>query len=208
MTVEELIQELTKRVNELEQKLSSMPTIAAAKPSSKAREILGKSSRAENKEQGDGGNESSPEESPPEIEENKNHGSNDQLKIADLEEAWETIVKGMSKRARSRLAASKIVEVVGNEVVIGLPNEPHRARCEELVEDIKEALSSRFAVAVDLQLIVASAAIEKPEPKSEKAQDVEEVDITESTSAEQFEGSATDQIIKAFPGAEIIDSES
>ena len=205
---QELIQELTKRVNELEQKLSSMPTIAAAKPSSKAREILGKSSRAENKEQGDGGNESSPEESPPEIEENKNHGSNEQLRIADLEEAWETIVKGMSKRARSRLAASKIVEVVGNEVVIGLPNEPHRARCEELVEDIKEALSSRFAVTVDLQLIVASAVIEKPAPKSEKAGGVEEVDITESTSAEQFEGSATDQIIKAFPGAEIIDSES
>ena len=114
----------------------------------------------------------------------------------------------MSKRARSRLAASKIVEVIGNEVVIGLPNEPHRARCEELVEDIKEALSSRFAVAVDLQLIVASAGIERPEPKSKKAEDVEEVDITESTSAEQFEGSATDQIIKAFPGAEIVDSES
>ncbi|CAI8392688.1 MAG: DNA polymerase III subunit gamma/tau [Acidimicrobiales bacterium AG-410-I20] len=206
---QDLIQALTERVNELEQKLSSMPA-TAIKPSSKAKEILSKSNRTENKKEIDESNESPSQDPPPQTGQNENHDSNELLKLNDLEEAWETIIKGMSKRARSRLAASKIIEVVGNEVVIGLPNEPHRARCEELVEDIKEALSNRFSVAINLQLTVASVASivsEDPEPKSKKVEDLE-VDTTESTSAGQFEGSATDQIIKAFPGAEIIDSES
>ena len=206
---QDLIQALTERVNELEQKLSSMPA-TSIKPSSKAKEILSKSNRTENKKETNEDNESPPQDPPPQTEQNENHDSNEPLKLNDLEEAWETIVKGMSKRARSRLAASKIIEVVGNEVVIGLPNEPHRARCEELVEDIKEALSNRFSVAINLQLTVASVASivsENSEPKSKKVEDLE-VDTTESTSAGQFEGSATDQIIKAFPGAEIIDSES
>ncbi len=205
---EELLETLVARVEELERQLSSMATTPSTpvKPSSKAKEILSKANKSPSIQKVQEGNSLPPQEFSSERKQTEVQGSNELPELDDVVGAWKDVIQTMSKRARSRLAASQIIEMVGDEVVLGLPNEPHRLRCVDLTEEIKTSLSSHFSTPLQLQLIVVSTKLEpsKPKPKKEDL----EVDTTGSISAEASEGSATDQVIKAFPGAEIIDSGS
>jgi len=76
----------------------------------------------------------------------------------------------------------------------------------DLMEEIQAALSNHFSTPLQLRLDVVSSSSDslKPTPKPKKEN--LEVDTTGSISADTFEGSATDHVIKAFPGAEIVDN--
>jgi len=202
----ELIEALTTRVEELERQLSSVSAASSApiKPSSKAKEILSKTNKTPPPQKVQEENSSPPDENPPQEKQVETLGSDELPELNNVVAAWKDIIKTLSKRARSRLAASQIIEIVGTEVVLGLPNEPHRQRCLDLVEEIKAALSNHFSTPLQLRLDVISSSSDssKPKPKKENL----EVDTTDSISADTSEGSATDQVIKAFPGAEIIDN--
>ena len=202
----ELIEALTARVEELERQLSSISAAssAPAKPSSKAKEILSKTNKTPPPQKVQEENSSPPDESPPQEKQVETPGTDELPELNNVVAEWKSIIQTMSKRARSRLAASQIIEIVGTEVVLGLPNEPHRQRCLDLTEEIKAALSNHFSTPLQLRLDVISSSSDSPKPKPKKEN--LEVDTTDSTSADTFEGSATDQVIKAFPGAEIIDN--
>ncbi|CAI8410470.1 MAG: DNA polymerase III subunit gamma/tau [Acidimicrobiaceae bacterium] len=204
----ELIEALVARVDELERKLSSMSVVSStpAKPSSKAKEILSKTPESPPPQKVEEENSSSSEESPLQEKQIEVPGPIELPELNSVAAAWKDVIQTMSKRARSRLAASQIIDIVGAEVVLGLPNEPHRQRCMDLMEEIQAALSNHFSTPLQLRLDVVSSSSDslKPTPKPKKEN--LEVDTTGSISADTFEGSATDHVIKAFPGAEIVDN--
>ena len=202
----ELIEALTARVEELERQLSSISAASSPpiKPSSKAKEILSKTNKTPPSQKAQEENSSPLDESPPQEKQVEAPGSDELPELNNVVAAWKSIIQTMSKRARSRLADSQIIEIVGTEVVLGLPNEPHLQRCLDLSEEIKAALSNHFSTPLQLRLTVVSSSPDSPKPKPQKEN--LEVDTTGSTSADTSEGSATDQVIKAFPGAEVIDN--
>ena len=204
----ELIEALTARVEELERQLSSISAASSApiKPSSKAKEILSKTNKTPPPQKVQEENSSPPDESPPQEKQVKTPGSDELPELNNVVAAWKSIIQTMSKRARSRLAASQIIEIVGSEVVLGLPNEPHLQRCLDLSEEVKAALSNHFSTPLQLRLDVVSSSSDSSKPTPKLKKENLEVDTTGSISADTFEGSATDQVIKAFPGAEIIDN--
>ncbi len=204
----ELIEALTARVEELEKQLSSMSVASSApvKPSSKAKEILRKTPESPPPQKVQEENSSPSEESPPQEEQIEAPGSIELPELNSVVAAWKDVIKTMSKRARSRLAASQIIDIVGAEVVLGLPNEPHRQRCMDLMEEIQAALSNHFSTPLQLRLDVVSSSSDSSKPTPKPKKENLEVDTTGSISADTFEGSATDQVIKAFPGAEVVDN--
>ena len=203
----ELIEALTARVEELEKQLSSMSVAPSApvKPSSKAKEILRKASESPLPQKVQEENDSSSEESTPQEKQIETSGSTELPELNSVAVAWKDVIQTMSKRARSRLAASQIIDMVGAEVVLGLPNEPHRQRCVDLIEEIQTALSNHFSTPLQLRLDVVSPSSDSSKPIPKPKKENLEVDTTGSISADTFEGSATDQVIKAFPGAEVVD---
>ena len=204
----ELIEALVARVDELERKLSSMSVVSStpAKPSSKAKEILSKTPESPPPQKVEEENSSSSEESPLQEKQIEVPGPIELPELNSVAAAWKDVIQTMSKRARSRLAASQIIDIVGAEVVLGLPNEPHRQRCMDLMEEIQAALSNHFSTPLQLRLDVVSSSSDSPKPKPKPKKENLEVDTTGSISADTFEGSATDHVIKAFPGAEIVDN--
>ena len=204
----ELIEALVARVDELERKLSSMSVVSStpAKPSSKAKEILNKTPESSPPQKVEEDNSSSSEESPSQEKQIEVPGSIELPELNSVAAAWKDVIQTMSKRARSRLAASQIIDIVGAEVVLGLPNEPHRQRCMDLMEEIQAALSNHFSTPLQLRLDVVSSSSDSPKPNPKPKKENLEVDTTGSISADTFEGSATDHVIKAFPGAEIVDN--
>ena len=204
----ELIEALVARVDELERKLSSMSVVSStpAKPSSKAKEILSKTPESPPPQKVEEENSSSSEESPLQEKQIEVPGSIELPELNSVAAAWKDVIQTMSKRARSRLAASQIIDIVGAEVVLGLPNEPHRQRCMDLMEEIQAALSNHFSTPLQLRLDVVSSSSDSPKPNPKPKKENLEVDTTGSISADTFEGSATDHVIKAFPGAEIVDN--
>ena len=204
----ELIEALVARVEELERKLSSMSVVSStpAKPSSKAKEILSKTPESPPPQKVEEENSSSSEESPLQEKQIEVPGPIELPELNSVAAAWKDVIQTMSKRARSRLAASQIIDIVGAEVVLGLPNEPHRQRCMDLMEEIQAALSNHFSTPLQLRLDVVSSSSDSPKPNPKPKKENLEVDTTGSISADTFEGSATDHVIKAFPGAEIVDN--
>ena len=130
-------------------------------------------------------------------------------------EVWQaTLLSGLSKRARARLSAVQFVECEGNTVVMGLPNEPHRARCEELIPEAEAVLSHHFSTEIKVRLVVKAVTPPPPpspekEAQTQKAKDDEDAatDLTALTDASPDEGSAVDRVTQAFPGAEVVDGE-
>ena len=204
----ELIEALVARVEELERKLSSMSVVSStpAKPSSKAKEILNKAPESPPPQKVQEENSSPSEESTPQEKQIEAPKSIKLPELNSVAAAWKDIIQTMSKRARSRLAASQIIDIVGAEVVLGLPNEPHRQRCMDLMEEIQTALSNHFSTPLQLRLDVVSSSSDSSKPTPKLKKENLEVDTTGSISADTFEGSATDHVIKAFPGAEIVDN--
>ncbi|MBT4476475.1 MAG: hypothetical protein HOC65_02430, partial [Actinobacteria bacterium] len=221
---------LTKRVAQLEAALAAggtAATTAALAPSPKgpgarAREILAQRAGGAAKPQKT--SESTPEpkkvaaaepEKPAEVPAPSAPTGGEMPDLSSLVEVWQaTLLSGLSKRARARLSAVQFVECEGNTVVMGLPNEPHRARCEELIPEAEAALSHHFSTEIKVRLVVKAAASPPPpspekEVQTQKVKDDEDAatDLTELTDASPDEGSAVDRVTQAFPGAEVVDGE-
>lgn len=148
---------------------------------------------------------------------------------ADIAAVWkESILSTVSGRARSRFGIAEFVSSDGPKVLVNFPNEVHRKRCEELLPEVEEALANHFGQPVPLQLVsgqdggqipagsdVASGPSPKPKPKPaapqndepEAEEEEEVIDVSELVDAPSADGSALDQLTKAFPGAELVQDE-
>ena len=139
----------------------------------------------------------------------------------EIAAVWkEGILGNVSGKARSRYGIAEIVSSDGPAVVVNLPNEPHRKRCEEVRGEVEASLATHFGRPVPLELVsgtsggrvpdgsdVGSSPEPRPAPqrKPEPVElEDEVVDVSELSDAPTQDGSAIDKLTKAFPGAELV----
>ena len=129
----------------------------------------------------------------------------------ELVGAWsDGLLEQMSRKGRARFAAGRFTAVDDGPAFMGLPNEPHRKRCEDLRGELEAVLADRFGATVPVRLVVddgsadrASSTRSNPEQRKPQADD--EVDLAALVDADAAEGSAVERLTKAFPGAALVD---
>ena len=111
----------------------------------------------------------------------------------ELVGAWsDGLLEQMSRKGRARFAAGRFTAVDDGTAFMGLPNEPHRKRCEDLRLVVDDGSADR-----------ASSTRSNPEQRKPQADD--EVDLAALVDADAAEGSAVERLTKAFPGAALVD---
>ena len=129
----------------------------------------------------------------------------------ELAGAWsDGLLEQMSRKGRARFSAGRFTAVDDGTAVMGLPNEPHRKRCEDLRGELEAVLAGRCGATVPGRLVVddgsadrASSTRSNPEQRKPQADD--EVDLAALVDADAAEGSAVERLTKAFPGAALVD---
>ena len=124
-----------------------------------------------------------------------------QLSATEMSELWQQrVLPGLSKRARARFQAAKLVEVQENTVKFELPNETHRERCEQLKSDVEESFTTTTGANVQVELVASSGSqvddIEKPMASPEEV-----VDPADFTTTNNSGPSSVERVLEAFPGA-------
>ena len=127
----------------------------------------------------------------------------------DLTIAWgDVVLKGLTGRAKARFSGGRFVAVEDGAAVFALPNETHRARCEEIRADVESVLATHFGVPVPLRLVVDERGPGSPSPAAahevDDAGDDEPDDLREAPPAV---ASVEDRLREAFPGAEEVSGE-
>ena len=129
----------------------------------------------------------------------------------ELVGAWsDGLLEQMSRKGRARFSAGHFIAVEDGTAVMGLPNEPHRKRCEDLRGELEVVLAARFGATVPVRLVVddgstGRASSTRPTPEPRKPQADDEVDLSALVDADAVEGSAVERLTKAFPGAALVD---
>lgn len=136
------------------------------------------------------------------------------VNLAVLEASWDEVKAGLPGRARSRFSGGRFISAADGVVVFGLPNEMHRDRCLECVDDVRQGLERAVGGPIDLQLMVdgdapppTARAVDRPrepEPGAGPAEE-EAVDLSALTDADPDAAGGIDLLTEAFPGAEIVD---
>lgn len=129
----------------------------------------------------------------------------------ELAGAWsDGLLEQMSRKGRARFSAGRFTAVDDGTAIMGLPNEPHRKRCEDLRGELEAVLADRFGATVPVRLVVddgsadrASSTRSTPEQRKPEADD--EVDLSALVDADAAEGSAVERLTEAFPGAALVD---
>jgi hypothetical protein len=142
--------------------------------------------------------------------------------IAAMERAWsEGILESLSGRARSRFSAGRFLEGDDGAVVFGLPNPVHRDRCEEVREEVDQALAAHFGHPITLRLVVDTAEVEPdffdsvPASASSGsggasgAQDDDEVvDLDGLVDADDRAPSGIERVMAVFEGSTVVQDPS
>ena len=138
----------------------------------------------------------------------------------ELVQAWgDHIIGRLRPKAKALFQAGRFVGS-GERAVFGLPNEIHRARCEEVRGEVESALSEHFGRPIGLELVIDDHAPaldpddgrpRDPARPSPAAGHDAEADQSESISAfeeselgevAEIDNSVEVRVMKAFPGAE------
>ena len=118
----------------------------------------------------------------------------------------------MSRKGRARFSAGRFIAVEDGTAVMGLPNEPHRKRCEDLRGELEAVLADRFQTTLSVRLVVDDGSSDAmptggktatPEARTPQADD--EVDLSALVDADAAEGSAVERLTEAFPGAALVE---
>lgn len=75
------------------------------------------------------------------------------LTAEQVEEIWADL-PGVSGLTKGMFAAGTVAAVEGDVVVVSVPNDVHRQKCEQKKPDVEAALAAALGVAVTLRLIV------------------------------------------------------
>jgi DNA polymerase-3 subunit gamma/tau len=129
----------------------------------------------------------------------------------ELTLAWgDTLLSKVPRAAKPRYAGGRFVAVDERGAVFALPNEAHRARCEEHRAGVEQVLGDHFGRPVPLVLVVDDGTPASPAPLPAERDDepVEEIiDVNELEDAPADNRSHVDRLAAAFPGAELMQEE-
>ncbi len=133
--------------------------------------------------------------------------------LEELAGAWAgDLLEQMSRKGRARFSAGRFIAVEDGTAVMGLPNEPHRKRCEDLRGELEAVLADRFQTTLSVRLVVDDGSSDgmptggktaTPEARTPQADD--EVDLSALVDADAAEGSAVERLTEAFPGAALVE---
>lgn len=133
--------------------------------------------------------------------------------LEELAGAWAgDLLEQMSRKGRARFSAGRFIAVEDGTAVMGLPNEPHRKRCEDLRGELEAVLADRFQTTLSVRLVVDDGSSDAmptggktatPEARTPQADD--EVDLSALVDADAAEGSAVERLTEAFPGAALVE---
>ena len=162
--------------------------------------------------------------------------------------SWPTLLeqlRALNNRAKVLFTSGQVLAVSHEEVTIGLPNEMHRARCEEHCADLERVVTSHYGRPMRIRLGVDPSGgsggpgvmrDEAPQPDDDPPavtqrvvrppapttlahpvvgavdrvggidDEIAEIDLGELTDAEDAAVHSTyDQLLRAFPGAQLVD---
>ena len=127
-------------------------------------------------------------------------------------EVWASdVMTGLRSLPRAIYAATKLIGERDGAVVVGAPNEPHRAKCQQHLGDLEAAIVKAVGGAVKVVLVVDGAAAHDDNvvPLQRAAPpppDDDDVDITDLVDAPpESVQSPTDRLLQAFPGSQVIE---
>lgn len=135
------------------------------------------------------------------------------MSIERVTELWADL-PGLSGLTKGMFAAGTVQSVEGDEVVVAVPNEVHRQKCEQKKADVEAALSSALGTPVRLRLVAdgggASAAPggsggPRREPVDETFEDLGVEDVSELPDAPDAAIGGVDALTEAFPGATFVE---
>ena len=106
-------------------------------------------------------------------------------------QAWgDHIIGRLRPKAKALFQAGRFVAVEDDKAVFGLPNEIHRARCEEVRGEIESALADHFGRSVGLVLVVDDGSDGGPGPHGGPAGPAASAPVRASTSPAPGSGPA------------------
>ena len=77
------------------------------------------------------------------------------LDLARVESSWtDAVLPGLGGLARAMFNVGRFIAVEGTTVVLALPNDVHRQRCEQKRPEVERALADALGTAVTLRLVV------------------------------------------------------
>lgn len=151
------------------------------------------------------------------------------IDAAMVSAAWQqSILSTLKPMARALFSAGRIVGDSNGTLLVGLPNETHRSRCESHRGDLEAAIAKHFGVGIKLTLVVDTSSpsdggqgsssssrnnntdptdtgsLRPAEPRALPKD--EEVDVNDLIDAPpESVVSPIDQLTQAFPGSKLID---
>jgi len=129
--------------------------------------------------------------------------------LQEIEALWPEIKKGLTGKAKARFSGGKFVSSENGGLVFSLPNEIHRDRCAECVDEVEESLAQRVKKKVRVHLVVDNGVAETRKPQAAKpsshSSDDESIDIESLDDADETAGDGFSLVEDNFPGAKIVD---
>ena len=134
------------------------------------------------------------------------------LSVERIAELWQDI-PGLSGLTKGMFAAGTVVSVAGEQVVVSVPNEVHRQKCEQKKADVEAALAAALGSPVRLSLVADAGAPAPPRGSaaSEPAAPVDEfeelggADVHDLPDAPDASVGGLDALTEAFPGSTFVD---
>jgi hypothetical protein len=126
-------------------------------------------------------------------------------------------VSGLTK---GMFAAGTVESVEGSDVVVSVPNEVHRQKCEQKKADVEAALTAALGVAVHLRLVAdgggagsapaggrpgARAAADEPAEPADEFEALDGADVRDLPDAPDASVGGIDALTEAFPGATFVE---
>ncbi len=131
-----------------------------------------------------------------------------------VESAFAGCLEQVSQKTRVRFRGGRILGVEGATVVLGVPNDIHRNRCNDVKGEVEHALSQHFGQAVTVDIAVDGdaptptmdpAKIEtRPAPAADADEDIGPV--SELADATDQSANGVERLTKAFPGSKVVDN--
>lgn len=135
---------------------------------------------------------------------------------AQVEAAWETkVLPALGGMVKAMFAAGRITDVDRRSLVLAVPNDVHRQRCEQKRDKVDQALSAAFDHPLRLRLVVdelggsehssSEGPADRQANSGSEDEDLSAADVRELPDAPDAPTQGIDALTQAFPGSQLVE---